>query len=307
MTPRALYSPDPAAGWLPWGALTPLLGLVFIALPVIGSSMLLVSLGLADAQGLPAGIAGWLMTLLLPFPIIGLAVWGWVHAVERRPLRSLGLVRVDGAVRLFLRGQAIGIGCVLLIVLAIWLGGGYRAAGEVFAAFASIGALAGIVALLVGFVVQASVEEFVCRGWMLSAIARKLNVPLAVLLSSLVFTLLHYKPGQHALASLGTLVFSLFASGWALRDGHLWGVMGWHAGWNWLLAVGFELPLSGLAPLKPPLVVALSEQGPLPLTGGSYGPEASVLIIVFFGAWSVYLFARARSGVQPASSQPASA
>ncbi|EGD07069.1 hypothetical protein XVE_4753 [Xanthomonas vesicatoria ATCC 35937] len=35
MTPVALYSPDPARGWLPWAWLTPILMILFNAVPVL--------------------------------------------------------------------------------------------------------------------------------------------------------------------------------------------------------------------------------------------------------------------------------
>ena len=37
---------------------------------------------------------------------------------------------------------------------------------------------------------------------------------------------------------------ALFACAWVLRARNVLGIMGWHAGWNWLLAVGFGLPLT---------------------------------------------------------------
>ena len=96
------------------------------------------------------------------------------------------------------------------------------------------------------FAVQASVEEILFRGWLLSVVARKFNLPAAVLLSSALFAFLHFSPGQPVLVTLNVVLFALFACGWALRTGNVWGVMGWHTGWNWLLATGFELPVTGL-------------------------------------------------------------
>ncbi|HYD80524.1 MAG TPA: hypothetical protein VEC06_12010 [Paucimonas sp.] len=36
---------------------------------------------------------------------------------------------------------------------------------------------------------------------------------------------------------------------------NLAGVVGWHAGWSWLLATGFEVPLTGINAGVPPLLV----------------------------------------------------
>ena len=119
---------------------------------------------------------------------------------------------------------------------------------------------------------------------------------LAVVLVSLVFTLLHYSPHQPPLVMASTVLFSLFACAWVLRSGNLWGVMGWHAGWNWLLAVGFELPVTGLDAHLPALLVALRPQGGDALTGGTQGPEGSVLCVVFFALALAWMLVRARKG-----------
>jgi membrane protease YdiL (CAAX protease family) len=95
---------------------------------------------------------------------------------------------------------------------------------------------------------------------MLSAVARKFNLPWAIGLSSFIFCLLHYNPGLNWLVILNLVLFSLFACAWVLRKNSLWGIMGWHAGWNWLLATGFELPVTGLDLKLPALLVALSPQ-----------------------------------------------
>ncbi|QIO89559.1 metal-dependent membrane protease [Stenotrophomonas rhizophila] len=138
--------------------------------------------------------------------------------------------------------------------------------------------------LLLSFMFQASVEEVIFRGWMLSAVARKTNVAVAVLLVSLVFCFLHFSPHQPPLVILSTFLFSLFACAWTLRTGSIWGVMGWHTGWNWLLATGFELPVTGIDAHLPALLVALRPQGLDTLTGGAQGPEGSYLCSVFFVA-----------------------
>lgn len=293
MTPRALYAADPARGWLPWGLLAPVLGFLFVAVPFVGAAVVLEQWQLLDSQGQPTSLPGLLALLVLPFPVIAIVVWAWVRQVERRPLATIGLVGTGGA-RLFLSGHVVGMACVLGVALCIWAAGGYKAGGA-FAAFSSAGTLTGIVLLLFGFALQASVEEFVFRGWMLSTIARKLDVPFAVVLSSMVFTALHYSPGQHPLAMVGTMAFALFACGWALCAGNLWGVMGWHAGWNWLQATGFELPLSGVASITPALLVQLVPQGADSITGGRHGPEASMVSIVVFGTAAAVLLWRSRA------------
>lgn len=294
MKSTAVYSAEPAKGWLPWGALAPFLSIVFVAAPLLGVSMVLESFGLLDAKGDPIGVEGLLAFLLFPFAGVGLVVLAWVHFVERRSLASIGLGRPERTKR-FLRGHAIGIATSFSVVAAIWMAGGLEAGGY-GKALGSPGALMSIGLLLVCFAVQASVEEILFRGWLLSAMARKLNVAIAVGAVSTVFALLHYDPQQRWLVTVNIFLFGVFTCVWALKAGHIWGVMGWHAGWNWLLATGFELPVTGLDAGVPALLVQLTARGSESLTGGAQGPEGSFFCTIFFAGATAFLAWRGRRG-----------
>jgi membrane protease YdiL (CAAX protease family) len=288
MKPTALYSPEPAKGWLPWGALAPVIGLLLVALPAIAAWKLEHPFGLVDERGEPEGFAGLCALLFFDFTLTGAVLLGWVRWVERRPLTTIGLV-AERRRQSFVRGIGLGLATSAFVVAAIWAAGGYRA-GEALPAWTSPGALLRMAILFAGFVVQSSVEEILFRGWLLSAVARKLNVALAVVLTSLVFMLLHYSPHQAWDLMLGTFLFSLFACAWALASGNIWGVMGWHSAWNWLIAVGFGVPITGIDAHLPALLVRLSPRGPDLLSGGAQGPEGSLLCSLFFGLASALLF-----------------
>jgi membrane protease YdiL (CAAX protease family) len=292
MTSSAPYSPEPARGWIPWGALAPFLGFVFVVAPLLGASLLLEHFALVNGKGDPVGLQGLCALLLFPFSLIGLVVLAWVHFVERRSLATIGLVGVDRA-KTFLRGHAIRLATSCAVVALIWIAGGYTAGGY-GKAFGSASALRNIGFLLVCFAVQSSVEEIVFRGWLLSAMARKLNIGIAVGFTSILFALLHYDPEQHWLVTANILLFSTFTCCWALTAGNIWGVMGWHAGWNWLLATGFEVPVTGLDAKVPALLVQWMAKGPAYLTGGAQGPEGSLFCGLFFAGASAFLLWRLR-------------
>lgn len=284
----ALYSPAPARGWLPWGALAPVLAILIVALPAMVAWKIEHRFGLVTERGEPIGFAGLCSLLFFDFGLTLAVLFGWVRLVERRTLATLGLVG-ERPWRTFLAGLGVGLATSTLVVAAIGLAGGY-AVRELLPAWASASALGRMAILLAGFAVQSSVEEILFRGWLMSAIARKLNLVLAVVLTSTVFMLLHYSPHQAWDVMLGTFLFSLFACAWALHSGNIWGVMGWHAGWNWLIAVGFELPITGLDAHLPALLVRLAPRGPDVLTGGAQGPEGSAICSLFFAVASTLLF-----------------
>jgi membrane protease YdiL (CAAX protease family) len=296
MKKTSLFSQEPAKGWIPWGALAPFLLIFFVAAPVLATDGPFMRWGFVDHRGHPIGTLGLFVFLVIPFAMTGALVLAWVRLVERRPLRTIGLTP-DGGAMSFARG--LGIGCATLgaVVAAIWAAGGYRP--EAFAnAFFAPRDLIGIGVLFLCFVVQASVEEIIFRGWLMSALARKFNVVLAVLLTCAVFTLLHYGRGQKPLITASAFLFSAFACVWALKARNIWGVMGWHVGWNWLLATGFELPVTGIDADVSALLVKLVPQGPDVLTGGSQGPEGSVICLIFFVGAVATLLWRLRNRAQ---------
>jgi hypothetical protein len=74
------------------------------------------------------------------------------------------------------------------------------------------------------------------------------------------------------------VLFGVFWSLWALAEGGLWGVFGWHAVTSWvsenLVVVGEGL---GYGRMQDGLLLGLNETGPDRLTGGGIGLEASIL------------------------------
>lgn len=287
-----LFSPETPRGWLPWGLFAPVLGLLFLLGSDLLGDPLLRSVTSLTAKGLPTELPGFVAFLLLGFlPMLGLVLI-WVLAVERRSLASIGWTGENKA-RTFAMGHGIGMLSILGIVGAIaWAGGLQLATGLP----RTTESLLWIAVLLPSFVFQASTEEVLFRGWLLSVLGKKFNVGLAVLLSTALFTLAHYSRGQAPLVTASSALFGLFCCAWTLRTRSLLGVMGWHAGWNWLLAVGFGLPVTGIDVGIPALLVTLKPVAADWLTGGADGPEGSVVCLAYFVMGIACLVWRRRLG-----------
>ena len=285
-----LYPAAPARGWIPWGALAPFLLLIFVIATALLGDGLISNFVNMDAMGNPLDATALVAFTVVPFSFLALVLLAWVRFVERRTLESIG-IRGEHQLRDFLRGHALGLVGIAGIVVVMWIAGGLRtvAAAPVFS---QPGFLVPILVLLFTFALQASVEELLFRGWLLSVLVRKFNVPIAAVVSSALFSLLHFSRGQHWHVTIGTILFGLFACAWALRTRSVLGVMGWHAGWNWLLAVGFGLPITGLDVGIPALLAEMEPAGPFWLTGGSQGPEASVVCFGYFAVGIGWMLAR---------------
>ncbi|MEJ0084884.1 MAG: type II CAAX endopeptidase family protein [Pseudomonadota bacterium] len=274
-----LFDRGPIKGWLPWGVLAPFLGLAFVVASQLAGIPLIAPLVALDPLGNPLDALALFAYTLVPFGLLGLVVLAWVRFVERRSFASIGL-RGDSKPKVFAWGHAIGMLSILGIVASLWLADGLHRTGEP-TAWSSHAWLASIGLLLIGFAVQSSVEELLFRGWLFSVLAKKFSVLVGVIVSSLLFALLHFSRGEPWLVNVCDLAFGVFACAWALRYRSILGVMGWHAGWNWLMAVGFGLPLTGIDVGTPALLVDLQAAGPAWLTGGAEGPEGSVVCLAY--------------------------
>ena len=292
MAQQIIYTPDPARGWRPWGILVPFLGMALFVLPHDLVALWLLHLHLFQRGVGPIGFTGFVTFLVLAFGTACLVILAWVRFVERRSLASIGLTRAK-PLRTFLAGHLTGSVMVVAIVLGDWVCGAFGVGGYA-TAFQSPSDLGAIAVLLVCFAVQSSVEEIVFRGWMLSAIAAKFGVAAGVAVSTLMFALVHFDPHAPVLFGATAILFSLFACAWSLRTGNVWGIMGFHAGWNWLTAVGFELTVTGLDVHEPALLVKLIPVGPAVLTGGKYGPEASIFCVVVLAVGLAFELIRRR-------------
>jgi membrane protease YdiL (CAAX protease family) len=303
MPSRLIRPVEPAKGWQPWGALVPLLGIAFVAATVVSLTAVLQRAGLVDADENPIGLMGFVAFLLLPFSALGIVVLAWVRVVERRPLTAIGLGGADRA-RTFLCGLLVGVTLVTAIVAGIWIAGGLHivAFGRGSRSLVSVGSIA---LLLVCFAVQSGVEELCFRGWMLSAMVARFGVVFAILLSSLVFTFLHFDPRANWIFVINGFLFGVFACYWVIRTGTLWGVMGWHCGWNWLMAVGFGLRATALDAHLPALLVQLAPVGSDYLTGGIEGPEGSIVCTLVLICGIAYHLLRAQRSAQSHTAMPA--
>jgi uncharacterized protein len=296
---QTIFSDEPAKGWIAPSIAAPFICIFLVAISMLPGDLGLAYLGLTDTTGSPLGPLGFCL-LLVSFIAMGLAVFGWVRWVEKRSLASVGL-RGEQRLKKFLTGLAVGIAMMGAIVTAIALSGGYRVA-DLAPAFASPAALGWIALLLVGFTVQASVEEFVFRGWLFSTVMRRWNTTAAFILSSAAFTFVHFSPRTPLL----TFVFAIFACAWVRRSNSIWGVMGWHTGWNWFGGTGFDVPITGLESNLPALMVKLLPVGSAYLNGAGEGPEGSVFTLALLTVASLSLLllatSRGRNGIDPPSS-----
>jgi uncharacterized protein len=137
--------------------------------------------------------------------------------------------------------------------------------------------------LLVGFF-----EEFSFRGFTQFTLTRGIGFWPAALVLSFLFGALHLgNPGEAWVGALCAGLIGLFFCFTLRRTGSLWFAVGIHASWDWGESYFYSVPDSG--GMATGHLLNSSFHGPRWLTGGSVGPEGSVLVFVVIAAsWLLF-------------------
>ena len=223
-----------------------------------------------------AAHAKWLPTaqMIMAFGFVWLMVYLWVRLVEWRPFHTIGLGarHALGSIAL---GVLLGLLSCSLVVVGLMIGGILhpRLAEPGTVGTPMLGAAA---VLLLAFVVQASSEEALYRGFLMNVVSWRLGPAAGIGISTLLFAIAHSRnPGFNALAGINLVLFALFLALLSLRTGSIWAACAWHAVWNWSMANLWGLPLSG----QPPdigSILAWEAKGLKLWTGGEWGPEGGL-------------------------------
>ncbi|MCS6908993.1 MAG: CPBP family intramembrane metalloprotease [Anaerolineales bacterium] len=283
---------------LPHIALAIPLTFVFVLAAQVGGGLplLLAQWLVFGDRGLPrdqplihgAAIALFLVAAFGPIFIL-LALW--LRLFEKRPLWTLGFER-DGAAWKYARGLLVG-GGMFAASVGLMLPFGYVAPEAGLPEREGWFALGGVLVIFLGWMVQGAAEEALTRGWLMNVIGARYRPWLGLLVSSLVFVVLHgLNPNIGALPLLNLFLFAVFAALYALWERSLWGICAAHAAWNWMQGNVFGLQVSGSAETGP-MLFNLAEAGPDWFTGGAFGPEgglaATVILALAIAALALLL------------------
>jgi membrane protease YdiL (CAAX protease family) len=122
-------------------------------------------------------------------------------------------------------------------------------------------------------------EEFLLRGYTQFTLARGIGFWPAALVMSCTFGLLHLRnDGEQWRGLLAAAFIGFFFCLTLRRTGNLWFAAGFHAAWDWGETFFYSVPDSGM--VAPAHLLKSSLHGAPWLSGGSVGPEGSVLCFV---------------------------
>jgi membrane protease YdiL (CAAX protease family) len=193
---------------------------------------------------------------------------GWVRLVERREPAELA---PRPAAREVMLGLAIGLALFTATI-------GSLAALGVYA-FHGFGSWAGVGPAFMIVAGAAVLEELLFRGWLFRTVRDLWGTWIAVGVSALVFGLLHaFNPGATLVSTIAIALEAgvLLSVAYAATN-RLWLPIGLHAGWNFAEGTIFGTTVSGH--VSRAALLRGEFHGAPWLTGGAFGPEASVAAV----------------------------
>ena len=203
-----------------------------------------------------------------------------------------------GKARMMGIGWAVSAVNFLAIIVCLFLCGYYRIVTVEFDVASQLSWLS--LFLLVGVV-----EEVIFRGILFRLITDKWNIAVGLTTSSLLFGLAHLgTPGATLWAALAIAL----ASGWLFGMAYayhqtIWVPIGMHWAWNYLEGGVFGCAVSG-TPLDYRSLITPKISGTDLLSGGAFGPEASIICVAIGIGISIvytvlYIKKKKRLGAKP--------
>lgn len=211
-------------------------------------------------------------------PIVAIAAWV-MSKIERRKIGQYGLPFRRGLTKQLWLGLWIGFLASSATLLIIYLLHGVQIASPTIHGMAILTAAA---AWGGAFVLSAIAEEFLFRGYTQFTLTTGIGFWPAALVLSALFGLVHLSNnGETIIGGLSVVSFGLLLCLFLRRTGTLWCAVGFHIGYDWAQTFLYGVPNSGLTPSQNFFSTTLN--GPRWLTGGTVGPEASVICPIMLG------------------------
>jgi membrane protease YdiL (CAAX protease family) len=205
--------------------------------------------------------------------------------IEHRSVDDYGLPRREAFGRNFWVGVAWGFVSITALMALLYAAGVYTFGsfvfhGERMVRFALFWAAF--------FLVVGLFEEFLFRGYLVFAIGERTKFWPVAAISSLIFGAVHIgNSGETLAGGLGAALIGLFFCLTLRRTGSLWFAVGFHTSWDWGETFFYGVPNSGTT--EPGHLLSPTIHGKSWLSGGTVGPEASVmLLVVLVVMWVVF-------------------
>ena len=210
---------------------------------------------------------------------------GIMTLIEKRSFADYGMPLQEAFGKRFWQGVPLGFVMLSILLLLIGALHGFSIDGV---GVGGTPALSLAILYFIGFIFVGLFEEFSFRGYMQSTLGSGIGFWPAAIILSIVFGAIHL--GNTGEAKIGAVMagcFGLVAAFALRRTGNIWLPIGMHASWDWGETYFYGTPDSGI--LAQGHFLNSSFHGADWLTGGTVGPEGSVLVFAVLILWVIVI------------------
>lgn len=263
----------------------------YLVLLVLASGAQFLGFTLRDGSGLPEPLPSVIEGAAMVAGVFA-ATWLFRCVIDKRPWSGMALPRPQWG-RLA-AGFAAGA-ALMLLICAIQFGLGWvRPIGSELGDTGAVGAAGFLSGGLILMLAVGLSEELSDRGYLFQTVGERAPIWAAVLISGLIFGLLHLGNGGFSFGFLFsavgvTAIFVVLR----LLTGSLWFPIGYHASWNWA-----QYNLVGISNVndrsEDHALVEVAQTGPRFWTGEAPSIEGGLLVILVEGVLLLLLLRAAR-------------
>ena len=222
-----------------------------------------------------------MMLLMMVSQLFGtlFTVWLFQKFVNRESFTSIGL-EFSGYKDDFVSGLLLGVGLIALGFGTLYIFNFLSVASIQFSLIDQLFYLS-------LFAVVSLNEEIAIRGYILQNLSRSFNKYIALVLSSLVFMIMHIgNPNMSAVPLFNLFLAGLLLGVYCIHKNNLWFPIGAHITWNYFQGpvLGFEVSGNDVDS-----IFIQSLNGSELITGGEFGFEGSIILTTFMIIGIIYL------------------
>jgi len=222
-----------------------------------------------------------MMLLMMVSQLFGtlFTVWIFQKFINRESFTSIGL-EFNGYKDDFVFGLLFGAGLIVLGFAILYIINFLSVASIQFSLIDQLFYLS-------LFAVVSLNEEIAIRGYILQNLSSSFNKYIALVLSSLVFMIMHIgNPNMSAVPLFNLFLAGLLLGVYYIHKNNLWFPIGAHITWNYFQGpvLGFEVSGNDVDS-----IFIQSLDGSELITGGEFGFEGSIILTVFMIIGIVYL------------------
>lgn len=263
--------------------------LIYIVASLLGEAIVIAlhfAFGLNPLKGEMLSVQSMLLLKYYGYIVFLVLALLYCKFIEKRTIKSMGF---NGKVYEFFTGMGIALVLVIGSVALIMSLGQikYNGIGEDYN-------LLIIAAFFGAFIIQGTMEETLSRGFLMTSLTQKLNIPISITISALIFAIPHFSTlfangYSYALIGLINLILiSVIFSLLMIKRKNIWISSGLHSFWNFLLFNIMGINLSGTDTEQTALLEFQITKKNI-LNGGDYGMEASIITMLVLGVFAIIL------------------